>query len=129
MKLIKKLYQKYTKNFIKYLIIGIAWACLNIFFMWFFIEIILFSTIIGATIVVVGLFISKFYAYRLIRLINKQFLKYASTSISFALSNIVLIWFFVDILHIPIVISSTIIVCALFILRFVAFDKAGLIKK
>lgn len=128
MKSIRKLHQRYTENFGKYLLVGISFTFFNVFLMWLFIDILLFPTVIGATIVVAGLFITKFYAYRLIKLINKQFLKYAFTSVGFAIANIILMWLFVDIFHIATVISSTIIVCGLFILRFIVFEKTGLIK-
>ena len=128
MNLIENLRRKYTKNFIKYLIVGITWTLLNIFCMWLFIDVFLFPAIIGAALVVVALFIAKFYAYRIIGLIHRNFLKYSSTSIGFSIANIILIWLFVDIFHIPPVISSMIIVYGLFILRFFAFDKVGLMK-
>lgn len=128
MKLITRLYKRHTKNFSKYLLVGIFFMLFNVFFMWLFIDIFKIPTFFGAAIVVTGLFISKFYAYRLINLIHKQFLKYASASISLAIANIILMWFFVDIINIPTVISSITIVCGLFILRFFAFDRVGLIK-
>ena len=127
-KMISKI-KKQGKNFSKYLFIGSLWTILNIFFMWFFIDVLSFSTLVGSTIVVVILFLSKFYAYRVIGYIAGDFLKYSYVSIGFALANIFFMWLFVDKVGISTIISSAIISYGLFILRFIAFDIAGLVKK
>ncbi len=128
MNFISWLNQRHAKNFSKYLMIGILFILLNIFFMWLFIDILLFSTLMGASIVAIGLFLIKFYAYLLVGLIKKQFLKYLFTTGGLAITNIILMWLFVETFHIPTIISSTVIIYSLFILRFIVFDKIGLIK-
>jgi len=132
MKILKRItnhkYYMHTKNFSKYLFVGISWSFLNIFLMWLFIDYLKLPTIYGASVVVVILLISKFYAYRLIGFMENKFLKYASTAIGFYLANIFFMWLFVDIVGLSTVISSTIIVFSLFILRFLTFYKVGLIK-
>lgn len=128
MKSLRHLSDKYTKNFIKYTLIGILFMLSNVFFMWLFIDALNIPTIFGASVVVGGLFIAKFYTYIIINLIHKQFLKYLSAFAAFGIANILFMWLFVDILNIPTLISSTTIVFGLFILRFFAFDKIGLMK-
>ena len=117
------------KNFAKYLFIGIIFTFITIFLMWFVIDFIGIKTIIGASIVIVLVFFTKYYSYRLTGFMKKEFLKYASTSIGFSIANVILMWLFVDIFLIATVISSTIIVYSLFILRFIVFYMAGLVKK
>ncbi|MBW2989543.1 hypothetical protein KY358_04460 [Candidatus Woesearchaeota archaeon] len=55
-------------------------------------------------------------------------MKYTATNISFSIANIVLLYLFIDILMIPTLISSAITAVGLFVLRFVIFNKIGLIK-
>lgn len=117
------------KNFAKYLITGIIYTVLTIFLMWFIIDYIGIPTVVGASLVVVFVFFTKYYIYRAIRFMQKGFLKYTSTVISFHVANVVLMWLFVDILRIPTVISSSIVVVGLFILRFIVFYIIGLVKK
>ena len=119
----------YAYDFGKYLFVGIIWTLLNIFLMWLFIDILGFSTVTGATIVVIGVFFGKYYSYRIIKLIKDQFTKYAVTNIAFSAAQIPLMWLFVDFVGISVVISSTIITVALYILRFICFYAVGLIKK
>jgi len=122
-------YYRHGKNFSKYFLIGILWTFLNIFLMWLSIDILKFPTVYAASAVVVILFTGKFYVYRLVNLIENKFLKYTYTVIGFYIANIFLMWLFVDIMGWKAVISSTIIVYALFILRFIAFNLVGLIKE
>lgn len=129
MNLIKKTYSRYSGSFIKYLLVGIIWSLLNIAFMWLLIDKFKLPTIMGSTIVVLVLFITKFYAYSAIGFMEKNFLKYASTSIGFGAANVFLMWLFVDVFYLSTVISSTAIAYGLFFLRFVVFDKVGLIKR
>lgn len=123
--LIHKLYRKF-RHFGKYLVVGIAWTILNIAGMWLLIDVLKFPTLVGSSLVVAVVFFGKYYSYILIRLINKNFLKYASINIISAVANVLLMLVFVDLLHISTVISSAVIVYGLFLLRFVAFNKTGL---
>ncbi len=120
--------KKHIKNFSKFCFIGFIWTLLNIFLMWLTIDIIKMPTAIGSTIVVLFLFVTRFYVYVLIRLIYPKFIKYSVTNISFALANIILVWTFIDIFKIPTVISSAVVVYGLFIIKFIVFNKVGLIK-
>jgi len=121
--------KRHVKNFTKYLIIGILWSLLNVVFMWLLIDVIKFTALIGSTIALVILVVSKYYAYVLIKLINKNFLKYLSTVISFTIANIFFMWLAVDIMKFPTVIVSSVIVFIFFLLRFVIFNLIGLVEK
>jgi|ETN02SMinimDraft_2_1059926.scaffolds.fasta_scaffold94144_1 hypothetical protein len=116
--------KKHGRNFGKYMFIGITWISLNIFFMWFSIDFIGLPTLIGSTIVVSILFVSKFYAYKLIKLFKLTFKEYFTIAIGFNLANILLMWLFVDTIKLPTVPSSTVIILTLFVLRYITFNKA-----
>jgi len=118
-------------NFIKYLAVGIFITIFNIFFMWLLIDIVKMSTLFGSTIVVVTLFIVKFYGYVLIDLMVhsfKNFFKYASINFISLILNIAGVWVLIEVFHISTPIASAIVVYSLFILRFIMFKKTGLIK-
>ena len=127
-KIVNHKYYKKGKDFSKYSFIGVLWTTLNIFFMWLMIDMLKFPTVYSAFAVVTTLFVGKFYAYRLIGFMENNFLKYASTVIGFQVANIFFMWLFVDIFKWKAVVSSAIIVTTLFVLRFVVFNKVGLIK-
>ncbi len=128
---LNKKVKKDAKNFAKYLIIGIIWTIFYVYLMKIVIDIMKIPTLIGSTLAVSLVFIGKFYSYVLVKLMKngvKNLLKYASIdSISIVL-NITLVWFFIDILRIPTVISSSTVVIILFIGRFIVFKVIGLIK-
>ena len=119
---------KIYKDFSKFLIVGMLTTFANIFLMWLFIDIFNIPSLIGATIVVAGIFFGKFYTYVLINLIHKHFLKYAAINMSIGLLNIIFVWFFIDIIGIPTAISSAVVVYGLFMLRFGTFKITKLIK-
>ncbi|HRZ30063.1 MAG TPA: GtrA family protein [Candidatus Paceibacterota bacterium] len=54
--------------------------------------------------------------------LNKKFAHYTWVGIFISLLNVFLLWLFIDILGIPTVISSLIVVAGTFILRYVLFD-------
>lgn len=120
--------RKHIKNFSKFTFVGLVWTLLNIYLMWLVIDIVKIPTLIGSTLVVAFVFVSRFYAYVFIGLIHHKFIKYAATNISFSLANIFLVWLFIDILKIATIISSAIAVYGLFILKFIVFNQTGLIK-
>lgn len=127
-KVVNHKYYKHGKNFSKYLIVGIIWTALNIASMWFFIDIRGFPTVYASSVIAAVLFFGKFYVYLFVNLIENKFLKYASATIGFYLSSIFFMWLFVDVMGLKAVTSSTIIVAAFFVLRFLFFYKVGLIK-
>lgn len=120
--------KRQLKNFLIFFLIGIIWTLLNVLLMWIFIDLLGIPTIIGSTIVVLFVFVTRYYAYVLIGLIHPRFARYTTTNIAFSLANIILVWLFIDILHIPTVVSSAVVIYGLFILKFFAFDKIGLLK-
>lgn len=63
MDFIKNQIQK-RRSFAAYTGVGIFITLLNIVLLWLFIDVFNISTIIASTIVVVGLFLFKFYLYK-----------------------------------------------------------------
>ncbi len=123
--------KKDAENFGKYLAIGIIFTAFNVFLMWLTIDKIKIPTLIASALVVAFIFMCKFYSYILVRLMEggwKNFSKYASVDIVSIILNIALVWFLIDILKIPTVISSSAVVIGLFIGRFLVFKGIGLIK-
>jgi len=56
---------------------------------------------------------------------RKPFVIYSGVGIFIALLNIVLLWLFIDILLMPTIIASTIIVGGLFLFKFYLYKKTG----
>jgi hypothetical protein len=52
---------------------------------------------------------------------DKAFIHYFWASVLFSILNIFLLWLFIDIMRIPTVVSSTVIIGGTFLLRFVIF--------
>lgn len=52
---------------------------------------------------------------------SRSFLDYAWVSALFSLANIFFLWLFIDVLRIPTVISSVIVIGGTFVLRYVLF--------
>lgn len=52
---------------------------------------------------------------------DKSFFHYFWTGVIFTVLNIFLVWFFIDILHIPTLISSTIVIGGLFFSRYLVY--------
>jgi putative flippase GtrA len=114
-------WKKLTIDFSKYTIVGFLITIANVFLMWLFIDILKIYTLLASSVVVVGLHIVKFIAYKKVRLIRKQFIKYTTIQSGSGMLNIIGVWFLIDILHQPTVFSSMFVVFVLFILRFVFF--------
>ncbi len=126
-KIVNHKYYRRSKNFSKYLFIGILWTLLNIFLMWLSIDILKFPTVYAASAVVVVLFTGKFYIYRLVNLIENKFLKYTSATLVFNVASIFFMWLLVDVAKLSALNSSAIITLGLFILRYLFYYKASLI--
>ncbi len=56
---------------------------------------------------------------------NNNFMIYTHVGIIITILNIFLLWIFIDFLEIPTLISSTLIVGGLFILKFYLYKKTG----
>ena len=123
-----KYYQKH-KNFGKYVFVGAVTSVLNIFLMWLLIDKMDLSTVIGSSIAVVIIFFFKFYSYVLIKMMKSKFITYTLITVAFGIINVAAMWLMVDKLHFTVIVSSTAIVIALFLIRFIAFDKLGLLVK
>lgn len=127
--------RKIIKDFSKYTLIGIIITALNIFLTWFLIDIIDMDTFLATTFVVVLMHVLKYISYKTSRLFDgkmigsNQFFFYSIIVIFSSTLHILLIWFMVDGLHIPTLISVTSVTGGLFIMRFILFKKTRLIEK
>tara|TARA_Y100000310_G_C20071621_1_gene529670 strand:- start:175 stop:546 length:372 start_codon:yes stop_codon:yes gene_type:complete len=121
-------YKKISKNFGKFLFGGIIWTILSIFLAWFLIDYRgMLAAIASSIIVIVGI-VLRFYFYTGIGLIKKQFLKFASANILFSVLIIVFMTLSIDIMKIPTLIATPIIIGGLFIFKFLFFIKVRLIS-
>lgn len=64
----------------------------------------------------------------LIQFKNHPFIKYTWVGALFSILNIVLLWLFIDIFHISTLISSTVIVGGLFVVKYIAYRLTGLVN-
>ncbi|MBD3310702.1 hypothetical protein GF351_05795 [Candidatus Woesearchaeota archaeon] len=60
------------KKFARYLAVGIIFPVANVFLMWFFVDMIGISTALGAAISVYLLFLLRFFAYDLVKLMKHK---------------------------------------------------------
>ena len=126
---------KLITDFSKYTLIGIIISIMNILFTWLLIDIIGLDTIIATTSVLMVLHILKFYSYRMSNLFDRQimgqtqFTIYTTIVIFSSILHVLLVWFFIDIIHIPTFISVTTVVIGLFLMRFVLFKASHLIEE
>jgi len=115
-------------SFGKYLIVGIIFTVVNVILMWFVIDILGLYSALGASIVVSIIFIAKFYTYVAINFLKKNLLGYAIVNLSSMLLNILLVWFFIEIVGLTTISSSSLVVLLLFLGRFIAFKKLNLLS-
>ena len=123
--------RKNSKNFSKYLVIGIIWTVIYIYIIGVVIDKIGIPTLLGSTISISLVFIGKFFTYVSVNLMNggfKNFTKYAYVDLVSIFLNIVLVTISIDFLNIPTRISATIVVIILFIGRFFVFRFIKLIE-
>ena len=123
--------RKNSKNFSKYLIIGIIWTVIYIYVIGVVIDKVGIPTLLGSTISISLVFLGKFFTYTSVNLMKggfKNFTKYAYVDLVSIFLNIVLVTFAIDFLNIPTRISATIVVIMLFIGRFFIFRMINLIK-
>ena len=59
---------------------------------------------------------------------ENSFFKYTWVGVVFSLLSIILLWVLIDILHIPTLVSSTIVVGGLFVLKYYAYRYTGLVN-
>jgi len=125
--MIKKIIKKHSKKFSLFLVIGIFKTILTIMLTWLIIDILKTKALLGSTVVVILVFFITYATYVITKVIKPRFIRYASATIGFNISTILLIWFFVDFIGFSGALSSAIVIGALFIIRYAFFNKIGLI--
>lgn len=119
--------KKHGKKFSLFLIIGVFKTLISISLNWLFIDIMHLWALFGSTLATAIVFFITYYTYIAAKVIKPSFLKYTSTTISFNIITIGLIWVLVDFAGFSGALSSTIVIGSLFILRYLFFNKIGLI--
>ena len=121
-------YNQLSKGFGKFLFGGVIWSVLSVFLLWFFIDYIgMYASVASVIIVITGI-ILRFYLYVLMRLIKKEFLKFVSANLLFSVSMVVLMTLAIDVMKMPTLIVSPIIIGGLFILKFIFLIKIKMIS-
>lgn len=126
--MIKKI-KRHAVKFSKFMFIGFFATVLSVFFMWLFVDILKIQTVIAATSLTAFFFVWKFYMYKIVNLIEKEFRKYLFIQILSALLNIYLLWLTIDVFLIPTVLATILVTGILFVGRYGLFEITGLMKK
>ena len=114
-------------NFSKFTIIAVFAAALNVVFVWLLIDVMCFRTVFATTLVVSLIILLKFYAYIYIGLIKRQFFKYSFIQSFSALLNILFTWLLIDVIGIPTIIATILVVGSLFFGRLLLFKITKLL--
>jgi hypothetical protein len=125
---VKKKVKKHSKKFSLFFIIGIFKAILFIVFNWLVIDILHISALVGSTIVIIIVSLITYILYVITKVIKHSIIKYVSALIGFNIAVILTIWFLVDFIGFSGAFSSTIAVGIQFILKYLVFNKIGLIN-
>jgi O-antigen/teichoic acid export membrane protein len=125
---VKKKVKKHSKKFSLFFIIGIFKSILFIVFNWLIIDILHINALIGSTTVLIIVSIITYILYIATKVIKKSIIKYVSTIIGFNIIVILAIWFLVDFMGFSGAFSSTIVVGIQFVLKYLVFNKIGLIN-
>lgn len=121
-------YRKTAKDFAKFLLGGAVWTALSVFLAWLLIDYIgLYASISSVIIVIIGV-VSRFYFYAWIGLIKRQFLKFVSANVLFSVLMVVFMTLFIDIMKIPTLIATPVIIIGMFLFKFLYFIKVKLIS-
>jgi len=64
---------KFGRDFARYGFVGVVFTFINIFLMWLLIDVLKAGTIIGASLTVIFIFFTKYYAYVVIGFMARGF--------------------------------------------------------
>jgi len=121
--------KKHAINFSKYFSVGAFVTIFNIFLSWLLIDVVGFKAFYSSTIVAIITFFMKYTSYLKVNLLKRAFAIFLLISILSAISYILLTTILIDFLFVPTLIAVPFVVIALFLLRFLAFYWAKIIKK
>ena len=121
-------HKKLVTDFIKFVIIGILWSCINVLLMWLFVDMMHMYGYISSAISIVAVHLGRYYSYVLIKLLHPQFWKFTYTNITFSIGNVVLMTIAIDILKINTLLASVVIVGGLFALKFFTYKRMNMIR-
>jgi hypothetical protein len=96
--------------------------------LWVLIDILKFNTLIITTIVTSGIYVAKYYVYVFVGLMKNQFMKYNVINLATMVVSILAIWILVDFFGWYASISTMVLAVIFLVLRFVIFDKAGMVN-
>ena len=128
MKKAKSILTKHSASFSKFTFVGGVFYFLATIGNGFAIDYLRMDALTGASIVMGILFILKYWAYRLVGVMNADFLTYCLGSIVMTLLGVLFVWLLVDFVGLTGAVSTVIIYGSIFVLRYFAFSKLKLIK-
>lgn len=120
--------RKYNINFKKYAIIGIIFSLLEVFFLWFFIDLMKKPTLAYSTVIIGILTLLKFYSYVAFGMMKNRIFRYMLVLGIFYAINVFFLWVLVEMIGLSALFSSVLLGGAFFILRFLTYDKVKLLK-
>lgn len=122
---------KKHKNFIKFILIGIANITFMTLVLWFFVDIAGFMAAQINPLLYVVVFFLKFYAYRKTRMFNSHkynFTFYLFIALGALLLSTLALWIFVDKMGFFVWIVNPIIVVIITLMRFKAFKAFKMLE-
>ena len=125
---IKKFIEKYRINFEKYAVIGVIFSLLEVFFLWFFIDLMKKPTLTYSIMIIGALTMLKFCSYVIAGMMKNRIFRYMFVLGVFYILNVVFIWLLIELIGLSAALSSAFLAVAFFILRFLTYDKVKLLK-
>ena len=118
----KKIFNNYSKNFVKFILVGAIWTIIPIIMAGYLIDLMNIYVIIASTIIASTTFIGKYSSYLFVKFLKrKSFKKYTLIQGGFAIINISSMYFLVEILNLTGILSAAILSISLFFVRFSSF--------
>ena len=119
--------KKHGRKFTLFFVIGMVKMPVTVLLNWLLIDRLHVWALFGSAITTAAVVGITYIAYVATKVMKPAFLKYIYTNIAFNILTILLTWVLVDFAGLSGAVSSLIIV-ALFLLRYASFNKMGLIE-
>ena len=120
-------FEGHVLQFSKYTTLGFFCSLINVGFIFLFVDILKIETLFSVTLVVFSVIIIKFLLYKKFKLLKNNIVAYLLVQFLAALANILFVWLLIDVFNIETVLAASSVIIILFMLRYLAFDKLGLI--
>jgi putative flippase GtrA len=118
----KKIFNNYSKNFVKFILAGAIWTIIPIIMAFFLIDFLIIQTLLASIIIVLTSFFGKYFTYIYFTFLKKRvFYKYILIQSISSIANVTLMVYFVETLNLSGTLSAVIIAIALLFFRFMSF--------